>query len=218
MIRPLLACLVLAGCLGAQDMRAVKAPEGASYSDEEMAVILELNRIRQNPKAYAAVIRDQWRDCFEGTLWKLPNHVPIRTSEGVAAVDEAIAFLENVKPCPKLTVSDTLAKAAMDHVRNQGPTGQTGHRGTDGSTSEQRIERRGVYRTVCGEIINYGPEKPRFSIIQLVIDDGVPNRGHRKAIFNPEFLLAGPAIGPHKTYGTMTVVDLADDFTPHREK
>lgn len=111
-------------------------------------------------------------------------------------------------------VSDTLAKAAQDHVRTQGPTGETGHKGPDGSRPVDRVERHGDYGSVCGEIINYGTEKPRRTLIQLVIDDGVPDRGHRRAIFNPEYRVAGPAIGAHKTYGSMTVVALADSFTP----
>ena len=62
-------------------------------------------------------------------------------------------------------------------------------------------------------MINYGDETPRMTVIQLVIDDGVPGRGHRKNLFNPDFKVAGAAIGPHKTYGTMAVVDMADAFT-----
>jgi uncharacterized protein YkwD len=41
----------------------------------------------------------------------------------------------------------------------------------------------------------------------------VPDRGHRKNLFNPDFRAAGAAIGPHKGYGAMTVVDMADSFT-----
>jgi uncharacterized protein YkwD len=65
---------------------------------------------------------------------------------------------------------------------------------------------------MIGEVINYGREKPRWVVMQLLIDDGVPDRGHRKAIFNPAFHTAGAATGPHAAYGEMTVVDLADGF------
>ena len=66
---------------------------------------------------------------------------------------------------------------------------------------------------LIGEVINYGPETARMTVIMLVIDDGVPDRGHRKNLFNPDFRTAGAAIGPHKGYGAMTVVDMADSFT-----
>jgi uncharacterized protein YkwD len=63
-----------------------------------------------------------------------------------------------------------------------------------------------------GEVINYGQETARMTVIMLVIDDGVPDRGHRRNLFNDQFQVAGAAIGPHRIYGEMTVVDLADTF------
>lgn len=210
-----LLALLLMGPLAAQQAGQERPPEGATFTREEMAVVAEINRIRQHPKAYAAWLREELRPQMEGTLWRRPGKVPLRTQEGIAAVDEAIAYLEQVAPCGPLKVSESLARAAQDFVKEQGPTGQTGHRGPTGSTLEQRLARHGEYTSVAGEVINYGTESPRMSVIQLIIDDGVPGRGHRKAIFNPDFRVAGPAIGPHQAYLSMTVVDLADGFTPH---
>ena len=109
--------------------------------------------------------------------------------------------------------SEGLHAAAWDHVVDQGPTGQTGHVGANGSTFRERIERRGRQGSLIGEVINYGDETPRMTVIQLVIDDGVADRGHRRNLFNPDFKVAGAAIGPHRGYGTMVVVDLADQFS-----
>nr|WP_320132962.1 CAP domain-containing protein [uncultured Holophaga sp.] len=184
--------------------------EAVISSQEEQAVVLEINRIRKFPRAYAAYLKSL-RVHFDGTLWRLPGRIPIRTQEGVAALDGAVAFLESVPPREPLSFSERLFRSSLELVREQGPTGQTGHRGPGGSTLQQRILRQGPVQ-ICGEIINYGPEQPRMTMLQLVIDDGVPDRGHRKNLFDPEFHIAGAAIGAHKVYGSMTVVDLADGF------
>ena len=180
---------------------------------EEQAVVREITKIRMFPKVYEKYLRALGTH-IEGTLWRLREHVPIRTNEGRPAVLEAAAFLETVTPIPGvLKFSEGLHLAARDHVLDQGPSGETGHVGTTGSRFGERIGRHGQAESEIGEVINYGEETPRMTVIQLVIDDGVADRGHRKNLFNPDFRVAGAAIGYHKGYGSMTVVDLADAFT-----
>jgi len=195
---------------------ALAAPGGAHppSTPEEAAVVREINKIRRFPREYAKYLRLLGAR-FEGTLWRLPSRTPIRTNEGRAAVIEAAEFLERVEPVMQLLAySEALHQAAMDHVADQGPTGRTGHAGTDGSRPSQRIRRHGEVEELTAEVINYGDETPRMTVIQLVIDDGVPDRGHRKALFDPMYRVAGAAIGPHREYGTMVVVDLADAIGP----
>lgn len=208
MLRAILPLLLVMASALAQ--AAPPETELVASTPEERAVVLEINRIRKYPKAYADYLK-ALRKYFDGTLWRLPNRIPIRTQEGVAALDEAVAFLESVEPREPLAFSESLFRSALELVREQGPTGETGHKGPTGSTMAERIARVGPVG-VCGEVINYGPEVPRMTMLQLVIDDGVPNRGHRKNIFDPDFKIAGAATGSHKTYGTMTVVDMADGF------
>jgi uncharacterized protein YkwD len=189
-------------------------PARSGATDEEREVVLEIQRIRSHPKEYAAYLRALGR-YFTGTLWRLPNRVPLRTQEGAAALDEAVRFLETVTPISTpMTFSEGLHRAARDHVLDQGPTGLLGHGGTDGTSFVQRASRHGLRGALMGEVINYGPETPRMTILQLVIDDGVEGRGHRKTLFNPDFRTAGAAIGFHRDYDAMTVVDLADSFAP----
>ncbi len=183
----------------------------------EIAVVREINKIRRFPKEYAKYLRALGTH-FEGTLWRLREHVPIRTNEGRDAVMEAADFLDNIEPVMELIVyNESLHRAAWDHVMDQGPTGATGHAGTDGSRPSLRIKRYGEIEGLSGEVINYGDETPRMTVIQLVIDDGVPDRGHRHNLFNPKFRAAGAAIGPHKDYGTMVVVDMVDALGPKTE-
>ena len=50
----------------------------------------------------------------------------------------------------------------------------------------------------------------RDVIRQLIIDDGVADRGHRIVMFADHLRYAGVACGPHPEFGTMCVIDMAD--------
>lgn len=176
------------------------------------AVVQELNLARRDPRGYAAYLRPQLAH-FNGRRLEMPGEVILETNEGEKAVREAIAFLEQQPPLPALRFIPALAQAAADHVAAQGPTGQTGHKGPQGQTMEQRVDRRGAFLGLIGEAIAYGNRDPRAIVVQLIIDDGVASRGHRKAVFQKAFRQAGAAVGPHASYGVMAVIDFAEDFT-----
>jgi len=185
-------------------------------SEEERLVVTEMSRIRLHPKEYARWLKTLVK-YFEGTLWRLPEQTPIRTEEGAAALEELIEFLDKSPSIGPLRWSEGLSRAARTLVLEQGPTGWTGHTGPTGSTLQTRTLRHGLYQSTVGEVINYGAEKAQWTVMQLLIDDGVPSRAHRKAIFNAAFHVAGAATGPHAEYEEMTVVDLADAFLENPE-
>ena len=49
-------------------------------------------------------------------------------------------------------------------------------------------------------------------MLQLIVDDGVQNRGHRENIFNAEFAVMGSFTGDHKDFNSMTVIDYCGAF------
>lgn len=79
--------------------------------------------------------------------------------------------------------SEQLRFAARDHVNDMGVVGKTGHTGTDGSTPGARMKRYTELKGLSGENIQYGVADPETVIDSLIIDDGVPDRGHRTNIF-----------------------------------
>ena len=101
----------------------------------------------------------------------------------------------------------------MDHANDIGPRGIAAHDGSDGSTMKSRIERHGSWNGRIGENISFGKDTGRDIILQLIVDDGVPGRGHRTNCFNPDFNVVGVATGTHKVYNFCCVMDLATEFT-----
>jgi uncharacterized protein YkwD len=142
-------------------------------------------------------------------MLRQPGRTPIRTQEGVRAVDEAIATIKNLPPMRPLTWSRALANAARDHVRDIGSRGTLSHEGSDGSSPRDRISRYLPRVRNLGETISFGPNDARSVIMELLIDDGVRGRGHRKILLDASYRLAGAACGPHKRYRTVCVIDLA---------
>jgi uncharacterized protein YkwD len=183
----------------------------AYLSDLENDIVRELSLARTDPAQYALFV-EEWGQYYDGKLRKLPGRVPIKTKEGLRAVREATRFLESVEPLPGLRLSKGMSRGARDHVRGMGPSGATGHKGRDGSNTGDRVNRYGKWQKRVGENIAYGGGAGRELVIRLIIDDGVRGRGHRKNIFDPEFLVVGVASGPHDKYGTMSVITFAGDY------
>jgi len=63
--------------------------------------------------------------------------------------------------------------------------------------------------SATGEAIAYGPDRAEDVILQLIVDDGVPDRGHRRILFNPAYALVGAACAPHPVWRTVCVLDFA---------
>lgn len=186
--------------------------QSSAGDDLARAVLAELNAARANPKAYAEHLR-VYRSQFSGK-YHIPPGTRIRyvTKEGTPAVDEAVRFLERQRPLPIMAWSEGLARVAAELVRDQAKTGALGH-GSGKMEMRARAERVGRWQSTIGENISYGPSAPRGVAMQLIIDDGVPDRGHRKNIFAPDFRVAGIACGPHPVYETSCVIDFAGWFT-----
>jgi hypothetical protein len=195
-------------------IKELDTARNASYlTNDEKDIILEINKVRYNPPMYAKECMVWLGSLYEGKLLKIPGKTDLLTIEGKAAYDDCIKALENAKPAPLLYPSKGMSKACRLLVYDQSSTGATGHKGSGNSTPVSRVKKFGVFMGNYAENIHYGNCDPKFSVIALLIDDGVKSRDHRKTILNPSFNFVGAATGSHKTYTKMFVSTYATQFT-----
>jgi len=192
--------------LAALGLFGLAGPVAAATAFEQQ-VLVALNQARADPAAYARSLQ-QYRTYFRANLLHYPGQdTDIETQEGVTVVDEAISFLADRAPLQPVQSSALLGATAGDLVSDQSASGDTGHEGEDGSSPADRARRHGGGAYVA-EVIAYGPADAADVVRQLIVDDGVADRGHRNILYSPELRFAGVACGPHPEFRTMCVIDL----------
>jgi uncharacterized protein YkwD len=184
----------------------------AFLSPLEQQIVNEMNLARTEPQKYAAFVED-FKKYYKGNQLTLPGrNQALLTGEGIAAVDEAIGFLRTAKPLPAMSINRGMSLAAKDHARDLAFKGIQGHRGSDGSSPNARLDRYGRWEGVVGENIVYDVSTAREIVIGLIIDDGTANRGHRRNIFDPNHLVTGVSITDSPANGARCVLNYATGF------
>ncbi len=212
----MLAVLVcyLAGALSAQEWNTnLDSARLIEYmSNIEKDVVFEMNKARSDPKRYAEEYIKPRLLNFSGKYYAESGSARLLTVEGVTAVQVCISAMSKQQSAPPLLPERGMYLGAADHVRDQAD-GAVGHYGSDRSDPSKRISRYGQWQTTWGENISYGRSTGREIVIGLLIDDGVPNRGHYENIMNGAFGVVGVAVGSHKNYGQVCVIDFAGTYT-----
>jgi len=105
-----------------------------------------------------------------------------------------------------------MSLAARDHQRDLAGTGALGHGGSDGSDVLVRLARYGWIGWTAGENISFGETRGRQVVFDLVVDDGVADRGHRRNLLNRAFREVGVACGSHPRVRRTCVIDFTNFF------
>ena len=197
---------------GDWDIKVLDVARDVDYlTDIEKDVVLELNMVRSNPKKYAELYIQPMLKYFNENKYSEPGKTTVITQEGAASVQECIEELSQAASIGILTFEKGLYLAAKDHTEDQGKTGNTGHEGSDGSKLRDRVNRYGNAGAL-GETISYAKNTGRSIVIQLLVDDGVPSRGHRNIIMNGSYTQVGSSVGTHSRYGNMCVTVYAKGY------
>jgi uncharacterized protein YkwD len=195
------------------DIDALDTARDAEYlTGLEKDVVLEMNKARSSPKKYAELYIQPRLRYYSGNNYSEPGQITIVTREGKKAVEDCAAALSRMQSSPLLTPELGLSRGAKDHTADQGKTGQTGHNGSDRSTPFTRIERYGGGYNRAGENLAYGSRTGRDIVVDLLVDDGVPSRGHRANIMDRRFTQTGVSCGTHPQFRTMCAITYANGY------
>jgi len=181
----------------------------ALSSTFEDSLIAEMNLVRENPSRYAERFIVPLLNRSTESISIYPSGLRVRSKEGLSLIIECMSYLDTVSSTHHLSSSRGLALGARDHALDQSVSGQTGHRGGDGSYSETRVNRYGRWRGATSEDISYGLSSPRDIIISLLIDDGFESRGHRLDVLSSEHYKMGAYSTTHPRIRNMCVITLA---------
>lgn len=192
----------LDGSLPASELEALRALEGA--------VVDELNRLRSNPAAYADDLAG-FSKLYRGDTVTVPGYMGVRTREGTAAVDDAIAVITSVEPMPSLTRSPGLSRAARAYAY------QLGHQGVltpsgDNTSPHDRMINYGRVRGMFAENVGAVYREARLMILEQFVDDGVESRVHRYNIIGPMFRVVGVGCSPHPRYEVVCVMNFVEAY------
>ena len=155
--------------------------DAAFLNEDEKRVIQYANLARANGRLFARTFLDEY--------------LRIKKIKPNSYTRSLYEELQQVKDLPMLLPERDLYKVARDHASWSGKKGYEGHKGF-----KQRFTPLMEKYTEVGENIYYGPYTPLEIVIQLLIDEGIEDLGHRKNLLSPKFNSIGVAIKPHKIY------------------
>jgi uncharacterized protein YkwD len=157
-------------------------------SAEEKRVVFLCNLARMNPSLFAATILQHFMD---STGYK--------NSAYVVSLKKT---LNSAKPTDPFTPQQDLHAIVKDFADKMGKAGKKGHEGFEKRYAPVKKK----YNQFIGENCSYGHDNALRIVMQLLIDEGIGDAGHRKNILDPKFKNIGVVIGPHRTSTSQCVM------------
>lgn len=176
-------------------------------------MIYEINRVRSDPKSFIQYLTPLLRDANDNLkkFGKGSKHYSLTytytyinekketqidtnwfytTEEYIKALTTLISELKQLKPLSVLKPDEGIYKATSKHLKDQDEHAWTlMHTGSDGSSPWDRITFFSPSMSFGNENIagSSGNSTPRNTILQLLIDEGIPGYGHRYNLLDPQW-------------------------------
>ena len=148
-------------------------------------MIDEINLLRQNPSGYVPYVQEYIMS-MEKEIQKDPSMANMYLDE-ISTAYELIKTLRITDPLSTLRPHEGVYDAAKIHGQDLRKNTQFGHIGSDGSYPWDRIIKAAPDLSDGNENLVGGPYEVRQAVILLLVDAGIPDRGHRKTLLNPHW-------------------------------
>lgn len=154
----------------------------ATYlTDREKMMIKEINLVRSNPETYIKVVEAYIRYMEADNLNVDSYGTEIKTAKELIEVLNKTPRLSILKP------SRGIYEAAKKHGQEAKSIGSLDHKAQDGSWPSDRIKSFDSNMSDGTENIVGGLSDIRKSVLILLVDSGIRNRGHRVALLYPDW-------------------------------
>ena len=172
---------------------AFTASDARYLSRIEREIIHVINLMRLDPPGFAEKVVKSYPD--------QTGDPDLRRSSYYKSLLKDLAA---ASPLPVLKPDEALFNYARCHATRSGLTGYVGH---------ERSKPCEESKNYGGECCQYGVEDALGVVMELLIDQNIPDLGHRKILMTG-FTHIGVAMRPHKTYRMNTVLDLGNGQMP----
>lgn len=177
-------------------LRANSAEDVTYMTDDEKKVIFYINLCRMQPRLFTKTILKSYLDDNPG----------MATNPYVISL---IADLKSSKPRHPLQPDKDLYANAEKWAVETGKSGETGH-GDFNKRFKNFLRKNNV---MVGENCDYGYNDPLTIVLDLLIDEGIEDLGHRRNILAAGYNNIGVSIKPHNGYEWDCVMDFEGDFS-----
>ncbi|MBM3431798.1 MAG: CAP domain-containing protein [Bacteroidetes bacterium] len=156
-------------------------------TSKEKNVFYILNLARQHPRLFLTTV-----------IEKYPEYIGEENLRQSPYYKSLVTYLKQKNPQPILYPDQTLYESARCHALTSGETSYVGHK--------RRTQACKKVESFLGECCDYGYDDPLSIVMDLLIDEDIPDLGHRLIMFNP-YTKLGVSIQPHKKYRWNAVLD-----------
>ena len=163
-------------------------------SNEEKKIFYYLNLVRSEPKLFLETFLSidnqnlHQKKCTSSSKKKCPY------------IKSLINDLSNLEQLNYIKPNKEFFNYAYCHAKKSGKKGYIGHsRKKSGCTN---------LPSPYGECCHYGSEFALDIVLDLLIDCGVSNLGHREILLSNQYTMMGVSITTHKNYNYNAVLDL----------